>query len=159
MQLSPAASFLSSLELTNDQARKHSSQQRKKARQIFTDQEIVVPIIVDASDRIIGGFLHFELAKDLGLKHLHAIVVYNPRPGELTQIELSLNLLAKDGKWDPDVLKLKIEHLVDFQIDLTLTNFDTAKIDNILSFEIIDEEVKTGQPALQPLAMSIHEYR
>ena len=56
----------------------------------------------------------------------------------LTQLEFSLNRLAEDSKWDPGVLKLKIEHLIDFQVDLMITGFETAKIDNILSFEILD---------------------
>jgi len=139
MQLSPAVLPLSSLKLPNDRARRHSTRQRKKAKHIFANQGIIVPIIVNTSHRIIDGVLRFEVAQDLGLEHLHAIVVHTPCPSELTQLELSLNRLAEDSKWDPDVLKFKIEQLIDFQVDLTLTGFETAEIDNILAFEIIDE--------------------
>ena len=67
------------------------SRQSKKAKHIFANQGIFVPIIVDASHRIIDEVLWFEMAKDLGLEHLHAIVFHNPRPDELTQLELALN--------------------------------------------------------------------
>ena len=82
MQLSPAVLPLSPLKLPNDRARRHSSRQRKKAKHIFSNQGIIVPIIVNASHRIIDGILRFEVAQDLGLEHLNAIVVHNPSPGE-----------------------------------------------------------------------------
>ena len=108
------------------------SRKSKKAKHIFANQGIFVPIIVDASHRIIDEVLWFEMAKDLGLEHLHAIVFHNPRPDELTQLEVSLNRLAEDSRWDEGVLKFKIEHLIDFQVNLTRTGFEPAEIDNIL---------------------------
>jgi len=91
MRICRAVLPLSSLKLPNDRARRHSSRQRKKAKQIFANQGIIVPIIVNTSHRIIDGVLRFEVAQDLGLEHLHAIVVHTPCPSELTQLELSLN--------------------------------------------------------------------
>ena len=70
---------LSCRQIPHARARRHSSRQRKKAKHIFANQGIVVPIIVDASHRIIDGVLRFEVTKDLGLEHLHAIGVHSPR--------------------------------------------------------------------------------
>ena len=98
MHLFHAILPLSSLKLPNGQAWKRLSQQREKAKRIFANQGIVVPIIVDGSYRIFDDVLRVKVAKDLGLEHLHAIVLHNPRLGELTQLELALNRLAEDSK-------------------------------------------------------------
>ncbi len=59
----------------NSTARNHNRQQRAKARALFAEQGIVVPIIVDDRMRIIDGVLRFETAKELGLDELNAVVV------------------------------------------------------------------------------------
>jgi hypothetical protein len=59
---------------------------------------------------------------------------------ELLQLELSLNRLAEDGAWDTERLKSKFEQLIEYNVDLTFTGFETAEIDNILSFEVIEPE-------------------
>ena len=47
----------------NSTARQHNRQQRKKARALFSEHGIVVPIIVDERMQIIDGILRFEIAK------------------------------------------------------------------------------------------------
>jgi hypothetical protein len=124
----------------NSTARHHSRQQRKKARALFSEHGIVVPIIVDERMRIIDGVLRFEIAKELGLQELNAVVVSDANEEELLQLELSLNRLAEDSAWDTERLKTKFEQLIEYNVDLTFTGFETAEIDDILSFEVIEPE-------------------
>ena len=124
----------------NSTARNHNRQQRAKARVLFAEQGIVVPIIVDDRMRIIDGVLRFETAKELGLDELNAVVVSNATDAQLLQLELSLNRLAEDSAWTAEHLKTKFEQLIEYQVDLTFTGFETAEIDNILSFEVIEPE-------------------
>ena len=124
----------------NSTARNHNRQQRAKARVLFAEQGIVVPIIVDDRMRIIDGVLRFETAKELGLDELNAVVVSNSTDAQLLQLELSLNRLAEDSAWNAEHLKTKFEQLIEYQVDLTFTGFETAEIDNILSFEVIEPE-------------------
>jgi len=124
----------------NSTARQHNRQQRKKARALFSEHGIVVPIIVDEHMRIIDGILRFEIAKEPGLQELNAVVVSDANEEELLQLELSLNRLAEDGAWDTERLKSKFEQLIEYNVDLTFTGFETAEIDNILSFEVIEPE-------------------
>ena len=58
----------------NSTPRHHSKKQRAKARALFAEQGIVVPIIVDDRMRIIDGVLRFETAKELGLDRGHYTV-------------------------------------------------------------------------------------
>ena len=124
----------------NSTPRHHSKKQRAKARALFAEQGIVVPIIVDDRMRIIDGVLRFETAKELGLDELNAVVVSNSTDAQLLQLELSLNRLAEDSAWNAEHLKTKFEQLIEYQVDLTFTGFETAEIDNILSFEVIEPE-------------------
>ena len=59
--------------------------------------------------QIIDGILRFEIAKELGLQELNAVVVSGAKEEELLQLELSLNRLAEDGAWDTERLKSKFE--------------------------------------------------
>nr|BDD48266.1 methyltransferase [Paracoccaceae bacterium] len=99
-----------------------------------------MPIIVDEHMRIIDGILRFEIAKELGLQELNAVVVSDATEAKLLQLELALNRLPKDSTWDAANLKIKIEQLIEYNVDLTFTDFETAEIDNILSFEVIEPE-------------------
>ncbi len=116
----------------NSTARQHNRQQRKKARALFSEHGIVVPIIVDERMQIIDGILRFEIAKELGLQELNAVVVSDATEAKLLQLELSLNRLAEDGAWDTERLKSKFEQLIEYNVDLTFTGFETAEIDNTL---------------------------
>ena len=56
----------------NSTARQHNRNLRKKARALFSEHGIVVPIIVDERMQIIDSILRFEIAKELGLQELSA---------------------------------------------------------------------------------------
>ena len=71
-----------------------------------------MPIIVDERMQIIDGILRFEIAKELGLQELNAVVVSDATEAKLLQLELSLNRLAEDGDWDTERLKSKFEQLI-----------------------------------------------
>jgi len=136
----------------NSTARQYNRHQRKKARALFSEHGIVVPIIVDERMQIIDGVLRFEIASELGLQELNAVVVSGAKEEELLQLELSLNRLAEDGAWDTERLKSKFEQLIEYNVDLTFTGFETAEIDNILQFEVIEPEDQdriTADPVTQ----------
>ena len=49
-------------------------------------------------------------------------------------------------------LKSKFEQLIEYNVDLTFTGFETAEIDNILSFEVIepdDQDWTANDPVTQ----------
>ncbi len=101
----------------NSTARQHNRHQRKKARALFSEHGIVVPIIVDERMQIIDGILRFEIAKELGLQELNAVVVSGAKEKELLQLELSLNRLAEDSTWNTERLKTKFEQLIEYKFE------------------------------------------
>jgi hypothetical protein len=126
MQMALRTLSVGELRSPNSTPRHHSKKQRTKARALFAEQGIVVPIIVDDRMRIIDGVLRFETAKELGLDELNAVVVSNSTDAQLLQLELSLNRLAEDSAWNAEHLKTKFEQLIEYQVDLTFTGFETA---------------------------------
>jgi ParB-like chromosome segregation protein Spo0J len=98
-------------------ARQHHRHQRKKAGALFSEHGIFVPIIVDERMQIIDGILRFDIAKELGLQELNAVVVSGAKEKELLQLELSLNRLAEDSTWNTERLKTKFEQLIEYKFE------------------------------------------
>ena len=139
MQLTISSLGLGKLLSSNSTPHTHSQQQLKKAKRLFAKQGIIVPIIVDEHHHIIDGHLRLKVAGELGIEHLTAVVVSDASPAEIIELELALNRLGKDSKWDEQLLKHKLDQLVEFKVDLSFTGFEQAEIDKVLQFEIIDE--------------------
>ena len=68
--------------------------------------------------------LRFEIANELELQELNAVVVSDASEEKLLQLELSLNRLAEDDSWDTERLKTKFEQLIEYNVDLTFTGFE-----------------------------------
>ena len=139
MKLTTCTLSIGELRSSNSTSRNHSQAQIKKAKHLFAKQGIIIPIIVDEDYHIIDGHLRYAAAQELAIEHLSAIVVTNASRGDIIELELSLNRLAQDSKWNEEHLKHKIEQLIEFNIDLSFTGFEQAEIDKILSFEIIND--------------------
>ena len=139
MKLTTCTLSIGEVRSSNSTSRNHSQAQIKKAKLLFAKQGIIVPIIVDEDYHIIDGHLRYAAAQELAIEHLSAIAVTNASRGDIIELELSLNRLAQDSKWNEEHLKHKIEQLIEFNIDLSFTGFEQAEIDKILSFEIIND--------------------
>jgi len=152
MTLTNCSLSIGKLRSSNSTARHHSPRQIQKAKHLFAEQGIVVPIVVDENHRIIDGHLRLAVAQELGIETLNAIVVSEASPAQVIELELALNRLAQDSTWDEGRLKQKLEQLLDFKIDLSFTGFEQAEIDKILHFELIDEpeqDWNTADPITQ----------
>ena len=123
MKLTTCTLSIGELRSSNSTSRNHSQAQIKKAKLLFAKQGIIVPIIVDEDYHIIDGHLRYAAAQELAIEHLSAIVVTNASRGDIIELELSLNRLAQDSKWNEEHLKHKIEQLIEFNIDLSFTGF------------------------------------
>ena len=152
MKVTKASLGLGELHFTNSPARRHTKKQLRKAVNMFAEQSIISPIVVDRSYRIIDGHLRVMAARELGIEALDALVLPDISNAQRIELELALNRLPEDSTWDAANLKIKIEQLIEYNVDLTFTGFETAEIDNILSFEVIepdDQDWTTSDPVTQ----------
>ena len=152
MKVTKASLGLGELHFTNSPARRHTKKQLRKAVNMFAEQSIISPIVVDRSYRIIDGHLRVMAARELEIEALDALVLPDISNAQRIELELALNRLPEDSTWDAANLKIKIEQLIEYNVDLTFTGFETAEIDNILSFEVIepdDQDWTTSDPVTQ----------
>ena len=152
MTVTKASLGIGDLHFSNSPARRHTKKQLRKAVHMFAEQGIISPIVVDRSYRIIDGHLRVMAARELGIDALDALVLPDISNAQRIELELALNRLPEDSTWDAANLKIKIEQLIEYNVDLTFTGFETAEIDNILSFEVIepeDQDWTTRDPVTQ----------
>ena len=140
MKVTKASLGIGDLHFSNSPARRHTKKQLRKAVHMFAEQGIISPIVVDHSYRIIDGHLRVMAARELGIETLDSLVLADISDAQRIELELALNRLPEDSTWDAANLKIKIEQLIEYNVDLTFTGFETAEIDNILSFEVIEPE-------------------
>lgn len=152
MMVTKASLGIGDLHFSNSPARRHTKKQLRKAVHMFAEQSIISPIVLDRSYRIIDGHLRVIAARELGIEALDALILPDISDAQRIELELALNRLAEDGAWDTERLKSKFEQLIEYNVDLTFTGFETAEIDNILSFEVIepeDQDWTTRDPVTQ----------
>jgi DNA modification methylase len=140
MKVTKASLGIGALHFSNSPARRHTKKQLRKAVHMFAEQGIISPIVVDRSYRIIDGHLRVMAARELGIEDLDALVLPDISNAQRIELELALNRLPEDSTWDAANLKIKIEQLIEYNVDLTFTGFETAEIDNILQFEVIEPD-------------------
>jgi DNA modification methylase len=152
MTVTKASLGIGDLHFSNSPARRHTKKQLRKAVKMFAEQGIISPIVVDRSYRIIDGHLRMMAARELGIEALDALVLPDISDAQRIELELALNRLPEDSTWDAANLKIKIEQLIEYNVDLTFTGFETAEIDKILSFEVIepdDQDWANSDPVTQ----------
>jgi DNA modification methylase len=152
MTVTKASLGIGELHFSNSPARRHTKKQLRKAVHMFAEQGIISPIVVDRSYRIIDGHLRVMAARELGIEALDALVLPDISDAQRIELELALNRLPEDSTWDAANLKIKIEQLIEYNVDLTFTGFETAEIDNTLHFEVIepdDQDWTTSDPVTQ----------
>ena len=152
MTVTKASLGIGELHFSNSPARRHTKKQLRKAVHMFAEQGIISPIVVNRSYRIIDGHLRMMAARELGIEALDALVLPDISDAQRIELELALNRLPEDSTWDAANLKIKIEQLIEYNVDLTFTGFETAEIDKILSFEVIepdDQDWANSDPVTQ----------
>jgi ParB-like chromosome segregation protein Spo0J len=80
MKVTKASLGIGDLHFSNSPARRHTKKQLRKTVNMFAEQGIVSPIVVDRSCRIIDGHLRVMAARELGIEALDALGYRPPAP-------------------------------------------------------------------------------
>lgn len=128
-------------------ARTHS---RKQIRQIADSIErfgFTNPVLVDDDNLIIAGHGRVEAARLLGLTSVPTITLSHMSPAEQRAYMLADNKLALNAGWDPEILAIEMQELIDLDFDIGLTGFSLAEID--LTLEAAREARLDGRDAAE----------
>jgi len=124
------------------ESRKHPASQIRKLAESIEQFGFVLPIIIDAADRVVAGWGLVLAARHLKLSELPAVTIVDLDEARLRSLRLALNRLGEDSSWDPAALTLEFSDILemDTTIDLRITGFEMGEIDVSLDGASIDEE-------------------
>jgi DNA modification methylase len=127
--------------------RTHSRQQLKVLTGSIGTFGLVVPVIIDENDTIVGGHGVLLAAKELGYAEVPVVRLTHLGEAEKKAIRIALNRSAELAGWDHKLLALEFSSLLQidtsalsFKFDLGLTGFSLPQIDRIIDEGGAEEE-------------------
>ena len=125
------------------QARTHSTHQIRKIASSIERFGFVNPVLVDADNGVIAGHGRIEAAKTLGWTEVPTLRVDHLSDAEKRAYILADNRLAEDARWDPEILAIELQGLIDMDFSVELTGFELAEVDQIIE---VQSAAKSGDP-------------
>jgi ParB-like chromosome segregation protein Spo0J len=162
-QLSVKVRFLSisTLKLYARNPRTHSPKQIRQIADSIQRFGFVNPILVDAEGGVIAGHGRVEAAKLLGMESVPTIRLDRMTEAERRAYIIADNKLAENAGWDRELLALELEYLSEFslELDLTITGFATAEIDQLLCDASATTDAADEVPAVDELSPTVEPAR
>jgi ParB-like nuclease domain len=147
--LNPSLVRVESLRPLGRETRKHPPSQIRKLQACIEQFGFVLPIVIDAHERVIAGWGLVLAARKLGLPEVPAVAITDLDEAKLRMLRLALNRLGEDSEWDHDALSLEFSDILEIssEFDLRLSGFEMGEIDFALGGSGGDEE--DDLPALE----------
>ena len=95
---------------------------------------IVLPVLIDAQNGIIGGEGIVEAARAAGYTQVPVVRIEHLDEGAARLLRITLNKVGEDPEWDQHELAAEFSELLemDLELDCNVTGFDTVAIDHLL---------------------------
>jgi DNA modification methylase len=113
-------------------ARTHSQRQIRQIGESILRYGFINPILIDDDHHIIAGHGRVEAAKGLNITTVPAVRLSHLNEAEKRAYVIADNRLAEKAGWDPEILAIELQGLIDIGFDVELTGFETPEIDLIL---------------------------
>jgi DNA modification methylase len=113
-------------------ARTHSRQQIKQLARSIEQFGFCNPVLIDDTKQIIAGHGRVEAAKLVGIEVVPTCRLSHLSEAEKRAYVLADNKLAEKSGWDKELLAIELQGLIELDVDVELTGFETAEIDLIL---------------------------
>jgi DNA modification methylase len=124
-------------------ARTHSKSQVKQIADSIQAFGWTMPILTDERFISLGGTGRLRAAKSLGLHEVPIIVKAGLTDTQKRALALADNKIASNAGWDPAILASELGELAvllpECNLDLKITGFDAAEIDNLMG-ALVDSE-------------------
>jgi DNA modification methylase len=124
------------------ETRRHPPQQVRKLAASLNRYGFVLPILIDAGQRVVAGWGLVLAARQLGLGEVPAVSLTDLSEAELRTLRLALNRITDDAAWDREALALEFSEILELapQIDLEVGGFEMGEIDLLLEGRGVDQE-------------------
>ena len=128
-------------------ARTHSKKQIRQIADSIVACGFTVPVLIDENSMLLAGHGRLEAAKLLGLKRIPAIRLHGLSEAQKRALLIADNKIAENAGWDRERLAIELpelaELLIEESLDISITGFEPAEIDQLVS----DFEDDTADPA------------
>lgn len=112
--------------------RKSTPAQQQRLIESIKRFGVVVPLLIDSTDRLIAGHAVRDAALALGIAQLPCVVADHLSEDEGRLLALALNRIGETGEWDIDALRIEMLELDELGLDLSISGFTMPEIDIIL---------------------------
>lgn len=113
-------------------ARTHSKRQIRQIADSIERFGFTNPVLVSGEDEIVAGHGRIEAARLLGWCEVPTLELSHLSPEERRAYVIADNKLAENAGWDPDILAIELEALIELDFDVSLTGFSMAEVDLVL---------------------------
>lgn len=136
---------VNALTVGNRSLRRHSDAKLHKLRANIELHGMIVPLVANATGRVLAGEARLSIARQLGLSEVPVIRVSHLTKAQEMAFTVADNRIVELSSWDEASLKITFEEIIalDESFEIEVTGFDTAQIDRIL-------EVTEGADADDP---------
>src|SRR6516165_438471 len=114
--------------------RTHTPKQVKQIAASIKEFGFITPVLIGGDGGIIAGHGRVEAAKLIGMSDVPTVRVDHLTPAQIRAYVIADNKLAENAGWDRGLLALELQELsVLLNFDVTVTGFETAEIDLLIS--------------------------
>ena len=113
-------------------ARTHSKKQIRQIAKSIERFGFCNPVLIDDEKQIVAGHGRVEAAKLLDMTAVPTVRLSHLSETDKRAYILADNKLAEKAGWDREILAIELQALVDLNIEVEMTGFETAEIDIIL---------------------------
>jgi len=99
------------------------------------------PIVVDRAGVIIAGHSRYEAAKILECKEI-PVLIADLSPEKAKAYRIADNKTNQYSEWDYSLLNKEFTDLLDINMDLEMTGFDTKELEDFFTFDKEDDVAK-----------------
>jgi len=99
------------------------------------------PIVVDRAGVIIAGHSRYEAAKILECKEI-PVLIADLSPEKAKAYRIADNKTNEYSEWDFSLLNKEFTDLLDINMDLEITGFDTKELEDFFTFDKEEEAQK-----------------
>jgi DNA modification methylase len=151
-QLTVTSLPVGSLKPYDRNARTHSPKQIAQIAASIKAFGFNNPVLIDKDGGIIAGHGRVEAAKQLGIETVPCVRLEHLSNAQKRAYILADNKLAEKAGWDPEILKIELQHLtnLDLDFDISITGFEMPEIDVLLSETESESDPADVMPAVEP---------
>lgn len=142
---------ISDLKPAKRRVRKTTPEQLNRIIASIKAYGIVVPILIDADNRIVHGHIVVKGAQALGLAEIPCIPITHLSDARIKALAIALNRIGETGEWELEELHLELADLTALNlefptIDMSALGFAEQEIDTILDSPAEEEEEEDLEP-------------